>query len=155
MKKLLLQLSFICLIAISPFKLLAQTELPPSFANVLAKHQGKVIYLDFWASWCVPCRRSFPWMNKMQQRYGKDGLKILSVNLDAQADLAAKFLTENPAKFDIIYDPKGKIARYFKLKGMPSSFVFNRKGEIVSAHVGFTDKKKTTYEQEIVQLLAK
>ncbi len=155
MKKIKLSLSLFVLLVFLQFNAQAEPSLPESFSQVLEENKGQVIYLDFWASWCVPCRRSFPWMNTMQEKYTNDNFKVISINLDAQAELAAKFLTDNPANFDIIYDPKGKIARYFKLKGMPSSFIINKQGKVVSAHVGFTDKKKAKYEQEIAQLLQK
>lgn len=124
-----------------------------NFERQVASHKGKVIYVDFWASWCVPCRKSFPWMNDMQAKYADKNFTILSVNLDAQRNLAEEFLKETPAKFPIFYDPKGKVARAFKLKGMPSSFIINKKGEIVSSHVGFTEEKKQKYQQEILSLL--
>jgi len=124
------------------------------FEAQIASHKGKVIYVDFWASWCVPCRKSFPWMNDMQSKHSGDDFTILSVNLDAQTNLAETFLKETPAKFPIFYDPKGKVAKAFKLKGMPSSFVINKAGKIVSTHVGFTEEKKKKYQQEILELMA-
>ncbi len=150
--------------SISTFSLLfvLLTVSSVSFANdTLAKFEaqvaslkGQVIYVDFWASWCVPCRKSFPWMNEIQHSYADKNFTVLSVNLDAEQSLAAEFLSEIPAQFPIIYDPKGKIARAFKLKGMPSSFIIDRTGKIVSSHVGFTDEKKAKYQQEIELLLA-
>lgn len=124
-----------------------------AFDKLMQQHQGKVVYLDFWASWCTPCRKSFPWMNEMQAKYQAQDLVVLSVNLDANKTLAEKFLLETPAQFDIFYDPKGKIAKKFKLKGMPSSYLFNRNGKLVSAHTGFNGDKKRKYEQEIRQEL--
>jgi len=123
------------------------------FEAQIASHKGKVIYIDFWASWCVPCRKSFPWLNKMQSEYSDQNFTVLSVNLDADHELAKQFLTETPAKFPIFYDPKGKVAKAFKLKGMPSSYIVNKEGKIVSSHVGFTDKKKIIFQQEIIKLL--
>ncbi len=117
------------------------------------QHKGKVIYLDFWSSWCGPCRKSFPWMNKLQQKYQEQGLTILSVNLDHDRKLADKFLLDSPADFPIIYDSKGLIARKYKLKGMPSSFIYDRTGKLVNAHVGFNKQKSQLYEQELAQLL--
>jgi thiol-disulfide isomerase/thioredoxin len=123
------------------------------FEQTMEQHKGKVVYVDFWASWCVPCRKSFPWMNAMQVKYQDQGLVVLSINLDAQATLAEKFLTETPANFDIIYDAKGKLAKKFQLKGMPSSYLFNRQGKLISAHSGFNGKKQLIYQQEIEQAL--
>jgi len=119
----------------------------------LKNELGKVVYVDFWASWCIPCRKSFPWMNNLKAQYQTQGLTIISINLDHNRALAEAFLTKNPANFPVIYDPKGLIAGKYKLKGMPSSFIINRQGEIVSAHVGFNQKKKLAYEQEIATLI--
>lgn len=124
------------------------------FEQVIKAHKGKVIYLDFWASWCIPCRQSFPWMNEMQHKYAEQGLKIITVNVDADKANAAEFLADYPAKFDVIYDPKGYIARQFKLPGMPSSLLYDRQGNIVANHVGFNDAKKMKYQQSIEALLA-
>ena len=83
--------------------------LPDSFTRAadpvvdLEEYRGKVVMLDFWASWCVPCRRSFPWMNEMQARYGDDGLVIIGVNLDNERREADAFLVEYPADFTIVY----------------------------------------------------
>ena len=122
--------------------------------QALEKHKGEVIYLDFWASWCGPCRKSFPWMNKIAAEYKQQGFSVISVNLDANKALATKFLEETPASFTVIYDPKGKIAKHFKIQGMPSSMLIGRDGEIKSRHTGFYTKKIPLYQQEIMQLLA-
>lgn len=114
---------------------------------------GKVVYVDFWASWCIPCRKSFPWMNDLKAQYKELGLTIISINLDHSRLLAKEFLAEIPADFPVIYDPKGLIARKYQLKGMPSSFIINRQGEIVSAHVGFNKTKQLAYENELKALL--
>ena len=124
------------------------------FEQQLNQYKGKVVYLDFWASWCVPCRRSFPWMNEIQTQYRDKGLVVLSVNLDADQTFATQFLNEVPANFAIFYDPKGAVAKAFKLRGMPSSYLIDRSGKRVSAHVGFNEKKKALYQAELEQLLA-
>ncbi len=121
--------------------------------QLLEQHKGDVIYLDFWASWCGPCRKSFPWMNKMQVQYKEQGFAVISVNLDAEHQLAETFLKENPALFSVVYDPKGKTARKYKVKGMPTSYLIGRDGQIKKGHTGFFTKKKPMYEEEIKQLL--
>lgn len=132
----------------------AQDSNPPAeLETLMQQHQGKVIYVDFWASWCVPCRRSFPWMNTMQEKYKKQGFVVISINLDADPQLAKQFLAEVPAEFAIIYDAKGLLAKKFQLKGMPSSYLFNRQGLLISSHSGFNSKKKQLFEQEIKQAL--
>ncbi|MBA6415541.1 TlpA family protein disulfide reductase [Colwellia sp. 6M3] len=119
----------------------------------LKNELGNVVYVDFWASWCIPCRKSFPWMNSIKAQYQAQGLTIISINLDHSRALADEFLKELPANFPVIYDPKGLIARKYQLKGMPSSFIVNRQGQIVSAHVGFNQIKQEAYESEIKTLL--
>lgn len=136
---------------------LSETKFSLSETNLkqaLAQHQGQVVYLDFWASWCGPCRKSFPWMNDMQQKYREQGFTIISVNLDANKALAEKFLLENPANFSVIYDPKGDIAQRFKIKGMPSSLLIDRKGQVQQAHNGFFSHKVELYEAQLTAQLA-
>ncbi|OUR78896.1 thioredoxin [Colwellia psychrerythraea] len=125
------------------------------FEQAMEQYKGKVVYVDFWASWCIPCRKSFPWMNTMQAKHQDQGFVVLSINLDAEETLAKKFLKLAPANFAIIYDAKGKLAQKFKLKGMPSSYLFDRQGKLISAHTGFNGKKQQQYEQEISQALAR
>ena len=146
---------FFCLSfsAFSNDETLGQVNVQQKFDKLVASHKGKVIYLDFWASWCGPCRKSFPWMNNMQEKYQQQGLVIISVNVDNSKALADEFLAEVPANFNVFYDPKGKVARKFKLKGMPSSYIIDRSGKMVSAHVGFTESKKMKYEEELKTLL--
>jgi len=122
--------------------------------NALLAHKGKVVYVDFWASWCVPCRKSFPWMNTIQEKYKAQGFNVISINLDANKTLADKFLINMPAMFPVIYDPKGKIAKHFKIQGMPSSMLIGRDGTIKSRHTGFFIKKIPEYQQEIEEFLA-
>ena len=90
----------------------------------------------------------------MQAKHQDQGLVVLSINLDAQVSLAEKFLLASPANFAIIYDAKGVLAKKFKLKGMPSSYLFNREGKLISAHSGFNAKKQQKYEHEIALALA-
>lgn len=120
----------------------------------LSQYHGKVVYLDFWASWCKPCRHSFPWMNAMEKKYGADGLVIVAVDLDEQHADAVKFLQQVPADFTVVYDPEGKLAAQYAIIGMPSSFIIGRNGEVVQKHQGFFDDSPVKYEAELRQLLA-
>ena len=122
--------------------------------QLILKHQGKVIYLDFWASWCGPCRKSFPWLNRIKAKYQDQEFTIISINLDANRALADKFLQETPADFAVVYDPKGKLAKHFNIQGMPSSILIGRDGHIKKSHAGFFNKKIPQYQQEIELLLA-
>ena len=121
--------------------------------QLLVQHQGKVIYLDFWASWCLPCRKSFPWMKKIQNQFNSQDFTVISINLDAEAELADDFLKNNPVNFPVVFDPNGDIAAQYKLKGMPTSYLIGRDGKIKIEHVGFFTKKQPQYEREISYLI--
>ncbi len=151
----------IILISFIPLSLsFAQEIAAPDFAisnvqlpNKLSDLAGQVVYLDFWASWCKPCRQSFPWMNQMQQKYAAQGLQIIAINLDTESSLAKDFLDKVPAQIPIIYDPEGNIASNYQLLGMPSSYLIDKKGNIRFAHKGFFTRSEPLYEQELVLLL--
>jgi cytochrome c biogenesis protein CcmG/thiol:disulfide interchange protein DsbE len=119
----------------------------------LADFKGKVVYLDFWASWCPPCRKSFPWMNAMERRYGDQGLAIVAVNLDKDRKLAEKFLHDLPASFTIAYDPEGKVADSYEVEGMPSSYIIDRDGQISAVHLGFRQDDIRQLENTLKKVL--
>lgn len=119
----------------------------------VSDYHGKVLVVDFWASWCVPCRRSFPWMNEMQQKYGDEDLVIVAVNLDNEASDAAEFLRQYPAKFKISYDPERNLAREFEVEAMPTSFLIDRNGNVIERHLGFKTGQVDDYEAAIVSAL--
>lgn len=120
----------------------------------LSAYRGKVVYIDFWASWCGPCRKSFPWMNEIQQKYGNQ-VKIIAINLDQDRAEADKFLQQNPPKFTIAFDPDGKTAETYKVKAMPSSYLIDSKGMIVSSHAGFRGQDKAELERLIGRMTQK
>jgi thiol-disulfide isomerase/thioredoxin len=122
-------------------------------AVTLAGLKGKVVYLDFWASWCGPCKKSFPFMNELQARYGAQGFEILAVNLDAQREDAARFLAEVPARFTVAFDAKGDSAKRFEIKGMPSSYLIGRDGRVLVAHKGFREEDRQDLDARIALAL--
>jgi len=115
----------------------------------LSNTLGSVVYVDFWASWCGPCRQSFSWMNAMQEKYRSQGLKIIGVNLDTKNEDAKKFLTQIPAAFTVAFDSKGVTPKNYGVKGMPTSFLVGRDGKIVFQHLGFKEADRENLEKQI------
>jgi len=119
----------------------------------LSAWHGQVVYVDFWASWCVPCKQSFPWMNSMHRQYGKDGLVIVAVNMDQVRGDADAFLQKYPAEFKVHFDPEGQLAPRFKVRGMPTSALLGRDGKVLLIHEGFKSKDADDLEQAIRKAL--
>ncbi|HEX7641052.1 MAG TPA: TlpA disulfide reductase family protein [Burkholderiaceae bacterium] len=127
-----------------------QFDVAGQTANVkLSEYHGKLIYLDFWASWCGPCKKSFPWMNDMQKRYGDQGLQVVAVNLDAKRTDALEFLSIVSAGFKIGFDPGGAVARSYGVKGMPSSVLIAPDGRVIAMHEGFNEADRAELENRI------
>lgn len=125
-------------------------DLPGTAANVrLADLKGKLVMVDFWASWCAPCKASFPWMNEMQAKYGARGFQIVGINVDAKRADADKFLASTPAQFTIAFDSKGDTPKAYVVKGMPSSYLIAPDGRVIATHVGFKEEDKKALEEKI------
>jgi thiol-disulfide isomerase/thioredoxin len=121
----------------------------------LADYKGKVVYVDFWASWCGPCRQSFPWMNEMQSKYGAQGFTVLAINVDQKRADAQKFLADTSAKFTIAYDDKGVTPKAFAVKTMPTSMLIGTDGVVKLIHRGFRADETEALEQQIRTALGK
>lgn len=114
---------------------------------------GKVVYVDFFASWCGPCKVSFPWLKVMQEQYAPKGLVIVAINVDKDRADAMHFVTHFSPNFLVGYDPSGKTAEAFHVEGMPSSFLISPTGTILYSHVGFETKDAPKIEAQIEKAL--
>jgi len=120
----------------------------------LSDSRGHVVVVDFWASWCVPCRRSIPWLNKMQEKYQDQGLIIIGVNEDTVEAEYVEFLKNFPARFKTIRDAEGALARKFDVVAMPSSYIIDRDGNVVARHLGFKIRLMDDYEAVLRDVLS-
>jgi thiol-disulfide isomerase/thioredoxin len=111
--------------------------------------RGRVVYVDFWASWCGPCKQSFPWMKSLHDKLASKGLVIVAVNLDKSRSAADHFLEAFEPAFTVAFDPAGKTAKAYKVWGMPMSYVVGPTGAIVATHAGFDPKHTAAVEAEI------
>ncbi len=152
-------ISFASILAFSHITFAAVSEapavnLPALNGDVsLENLQGKVVYLDFWASWCKPCKKSFPWMRDMKAAYKDKGFEVVAVNLDKERELADAFLKKVDVNFIIAFDESGDTAAQYKLRAMPSSYLIGRDGKLYASHIGFREKDKSKMEHAIKQLL--
>jgi cytochrome c biogenesis protein CcmG/thiol:disulfide interchange protein DsbE len=119
----------------------------------LSDHRGRVVYLDFWASWCGPCRQSFPWMEQMHQRYAGQGLRILAIALDQKEADARTFLGRHRVTFTVGFDTQGRTPRVYSVRAMPSSVLIGRDGRILATHQGFRAEDKGPLEKLVKSAL--
>ena len=121
----------------------------------LGAYRGRVVYLDFWASWCGPCKQSFPWMQSLQRTYGRRGLVVIAVDLDRHRADAQRFLARFHPSFRIVYDPSGSFAQKYAVSGMPTTLLIDRGGRVRDRHIGFLPSKAAGYERPVERLLAR
>lgn len=134
----------------------AAFDLPTERGPVsLESLRGKVVLIDFWASWCVPCRQSFPWLTTIAERYRSAGLVVVAINLDKRREAAATFLRELAPGFTVAFDPAGTTAEAYGVSTMPSSYLVDRRGRIVFSHAGFDVRDEVTIERRIEEAVAK
>ncbi len=114
---------------------------------------GKVVYLDFWASWCAPCRISVPEINALQAKLGSDQFEVIAINLDEDPAAAKKFSKRFPMAYKVLSDPEGTVAENYQLPGMPTSFVVDQSGNISLIHIGFKPGDMAIIQMHIETLL--
>ena len=128
---------------------LEETGKPITMAGL----KGSVVYVDFWASWCVPCRLSMPTLDDLYRKNKSRGFAVVGVNKDATVGDARKFLAKVPVSFSLVQDGADAAAKSFDVKAMPSGYLVDRKGVVRHVHRGFTADTGATLEKEIDSLL--
>jgi thiol-disulfide isomerase/thioredoxin len=118
------------------------------------QYHGKVLYVDFWASWCAPCLLSFPFMNELQSAFRGQGLQVMGVNMDQKPDDVQRFLGEHPARFSVATGANAQCAKNFGVAAMPSSYLIDRNGTIRFVHRGFRQGDADQLRTQVEQLLA-
>jgi len=130
------------------------TEVNRANTYDLKEYQGQVLYIDFWASWCPPCLKSFPFMDKIQKQYKDKGLKVIAINLDEQKAQAKDFMLRTPVAFTIAFDNDGRdCAQSFNVMAMPSSYLIDKKGVLRHTHLGFKSSETENLHQLIEQMV--
>lgn len=119
----------------------------------LEAYTGKVIYLDFWASWCGPCAAALPAIDALQKEFGTQGFQVLAVNVDQDLDDARRFLAQRPVDYPNVADPNGAIPERFAVETMPTSFLIDREGIVRHVHKGFRKGDESELRNHIQALV--
>ena len=119
----------------------------------LAKYKGQVVMLNFWASWCGPCRTEMPLMDQIYKKYSAAGFVLLGVNVDTDSTDAQKFLSQVPVSFPIAYDRENKVTKLYDVAAMPSTVFIDRKGKVRALHRGYKPGDENEYLSEIRSLI--
>ena len=115
--------------------------------------KGKVVMLNFWASWCGPCRKEMPLLEQMHKKYSKQGFALLGVNVDAESADAEKLLKTVQVSFPILFDKESKVSGLYNVNAMPSSVFIDRKGNLRALHRGYKEGDENEYLNQIRALL--
>lgn len=119
----------------------------------LSDFRGRVVMLNFWASWCGPCKQEMPLLDKLAARYEPAGFSLLGINVDADKKLADRVLKEIPVNFEILYDPKSKVSELYKVDVMPSTVLIDCDGNLNYLHRGYVPGDEKAYKSKVKQLL--
>lgn len=137
------------------FPALASADLAPLAGGELPATAGRVVLVDFWASWCAPCKASFPMMAKLHQEYAARGLVIAAVGIDEKASAAAAFVKKLAPPFPTVHDRTQKLVRQVEVPTMPTSYLIGRDGRVRFVHVGFHgESTERDLRQQIDRVLA-
>lgn len=139
----------------------ASSALAPSFALPsrsgdtvsLTQLKGKVVMLNFWASWCGPCRQEMPLLDQMHKRYSALGFTLVGVNVDANSKDAEQWLSKTPVSFPVLFDRDSKVSAMYDVKAMPSTVFIDRKGNVRYLHKGYKAGDEGEYLNQIRALL--
>lgn len=115
----------------------------------LSEHRGEVVMINFWASWCGPCRQEMPHLDALYQRYSPLGFTVLGINVEQDRDMADKILRDIPVTFPILFDDQNQVSELYSVDAMPVTVLVDRSGNIRSVHRGYKPGFEATYESEI------
>jgi thiol-disulfide isomerase/thioredoxin len=120
----------------------------------LAEQRGQVVMLNFWASWCGPCREEMPLLDAMSKKYGPMGFSLYGINVDADTDDAKNVLEKIKVSYPILFDPESKLSDLYKVEGMPYSVLIDKKGQIRYIHKGYVPGDEKKYAKVIMELVS-
>ncbi|HEY3785181.1 MAG TPA: TlpA disulfide reductase family protein [Steroidobacteraceae bacterium] len=119
----------------------------------LTQYKGQVVMLNFWASWCGPCRQEMPLLQDIYKKYGKLGFTLIGVNVEPDSNAANDWLKQTPVSFPIVYDTKSEVSKLYDVEGMPSTVIIDRKGNLRVLHRGYKPGDENGYLNSIRALV--
>lgn len=119
----------------------------------LSDYRGQVVLLNFWASWCGPCRQEMPLLQVLYKRYNKLGFTILGVNVDTDSSKANHYLRDIKVSFPILYDTKNAVVKKFNVNAMPTTVIIDKNGNMRFMHQGYKPGYENEYRKEVIQLI--
>ena len=119
----------------------------------LAQYKGQVVMLNFWASWCGPCRQEMPLLESIYKQYKKSGFTLIGVNVEPDSKAADKWLEQTPVTFPVIYDKESTVSKSYDVSGMPSTVIIDRKGNLRYLHHGYKPGDESEYLNSIRSLI--
>ena len=119
----------------------------------LAKYKGQVVMINFWASWCGPCRQEMPLLENIYKKYNKMGFTLIGVNVEPDSKAAEGFLKQTPVSFPVIYDKDSTVSKAYDVSGMPSTVIIDRKGNLRMLHRGYKPGDENEYLDSIRTLV--
>lgn len=119
----------------------------------LSDFRGQLVYIDFWASWCGPCKKALPELEELRATYGSLGFEVLAVNVDEELDDALGFLEDYPVSFPVVLDPKNVVIQQYEAPGMPTGYLVDAEGTVIYRHEGFRKGDGEEIEEKIKSVL--
>jgi peroxiredoxin len=159
--RLAVRTAALALVALPAFGALSASAPAPQFSLAahggktinLAQYKGQVVMINFWATWCGPCRQEMPLLESIYKKYNKMGFTLLGVNVEPDSKPAEDWLKATPVSFPILFDTKSEVSKMYEVNGMPSTVIVDRKGNVAFIHHGYQPGDENAYQDSIRKLV--